>query len=333
MATEPLQSEQQIIQEFLAPLAASAPGAFGLADDCAIFGPTPGHDLVLKTDPIAAGVHFFADDAPADIAWKALAVNVSDLAAKGARPRGYLMALSFAEPPMRAWMAAFATGLAAAQQVFGMVLLGGDTDRRPGPLTVSITVLGEVPAGRMVRRGGAVAGDRLFVTGTIGDAWLGLQLRAASARARSWPAALDRARLVGCYLRPDPPLALAPAILALASGAMDLSDGLVKDAGRMARAAGVHLEIAAEKVPLSADARALAATDASLFSDLVTGGDDYQVLAAVAPSRAAEFVSAAQAAGVQLTEIGVARRGPAAAAIVDARGQPLHFARTGYDHF
>ena len=333
MHDEPLQSEMAIIREFLAPLAAGEPGAFGLADDCAALTPTAGCDLVLKTDPVAAGVHFFPDDAAADIAWKALAVNVSDLVAKGAKPRGYLMALSFPEPPTREWMAAFASGLGEAQQAFGLRLLGGDTDRRPGPLSVSITVLGEVPAGRMVRRGGARVGERLFVTGSIGDAWLGLQLRATSPGSRAWPKGIGRKRLIGRYLRPAPPLALAPAILAMASGAMDLSDGLVKDAERMGRAGGVRLEIAAGLVPFSEDARKVLTADPRLYDELVTGGDDYQVLAAVAPVQVAAFLAAAGAVDVQVTEIGVACAGTPGAVVLDANGQPLAFARAGYDHF
>jgi thiamine-monophosphate kinase len=141
--------EEAIIQTFLAPLAADYPGAFGLRDDCAAMSPQPGMDLVLKTDPIRAGVHFFADDAPADIAWKALAVNVSDLAAKGATPAVYVLALGFPEMPTHAWMAAFATGLRDAQTAFGCHLVGGDTDRAPGPLSIAVTAIGSLPTGTM----------------------------------------------------------------------------------------------------------------------------------------------------------------------------------------
>src|SRR6478752_3266450 len=157
-----LHGEEAIIR-YLAPLAR--------------FAPKPGTELVLKTDPVAEGVHFLADDAPEDIAWKALAVNVSDLAAKAARPLGYLMALSFPEAPLVAWLTRFAAGLQTAQSAFGCHLLGGDTDRRPGPLTITITIIGEVEAGRMVRRATARPGDALFVSGTLGDAALGLMLR------------------------------------------------------------------------------------------------------------------------------------------------------------
>jgi len=170
-----LRGEEAIVA-LLAPLTEGDPGAFGLQDDCALLAPESGTELVLKTDPIAEGVHFLPGTAPEDIAWKALAVNVSDLAAKGATPVGYLMALSFPNAPSRRWFTAFAAGLKEAQSRFGCRLLGGDTDRRPGPLTVSITAIGSVPKGRMVRRATARPGDTLFVSGTIGDAALGLAL-------------------------------------------------------------------------------------------------------------------------------------------------------------
>src|SRR6478672_5232842 len=178
--------EEAIIQGFLAPLARGFPGAFGLKDDCALLTPEPGTELVLKTDPVAEGVHFLPDDAPGDVAWKALAVNISDLAAKGAIPIGYLMALSFPTPPSSDWLAAFAQGLETAQQEFGCHLMGGDTDRRPGPVTISITAVGSVPQGRMVRRNTARPGDAILVSGTLGDAALGLLLRRNARLAATW---------------------------------------------------------------------------------------------------------------------------------------------------
>ena len=155
----PIQSEAGIIQGYLAPLAAGYPGAFGLADDAAAITPPQGYDLIVTMDAVAAGVHFSPADPSADIGWKALAVNVSDLVAKGATPHAYLMSLAFPEPPDAAWLAAFAGGLDEAQRAFGITLIGGDTDRRPGPLSVTITAIGIIPAGRMVARGAARAGD------------------------------------------------------------------------------------------------------------------------------------------------------------------------------
>jgi thiamine-monophosphate kinase len=332
-----LHGEEAIIA-LLAPLAEGAPGAFGLSDDCALVTPEPGTELVLKTDPIAEGVHFLPGEAPADIAWKALAVNVSDLAAKGARPVGYLMALSFPEAPTRAWLSAFADGLGQAQARFGCRLLGGDTDRRPGPLTVSITAIGAVPQGQMVRRGTAKPGDLLFVSGTIGDAGLGLALSRDPALAEAWgltPAEAEA--LLRRQRRPEPRLALAPALRQYATAAMDISDGLAKDLDRMLRASGVAGRLTAADVPLSAAARTFVAgaRDASdrahRVARLITAGDDYEVLAAVPSVRAAEFRAAATA-GVPVAQIGTLTAG-SGLTVDGPDGCPLPLASPGWDHF
>lgn len=332
-AADPVRGEEDLIQTFLAPLAAGMPGAFGLADDCAIIAPPPGEEIVLNTDAVAAGVHFFADDRPADIAWKALAVNASDIAAKGARPLAYLMALAFPEAPSRSFMADFAAGLAEAQQAFGCHLAGGDTDRRPGPFSVTIMLAGTVPQGRMVRRGAARAGDLIYVSGTLGDAALGLKLRLdlRSAVASRLDAS-DLDLLLGRYLRPAPRLELGPALRTHASAAMDLSDGLVKDLGRMCRASAVGGVIRFADVPLSPAARKWLTHDPAAASDIVAGGDDFEILAAVPPDKAAPFETAAAAAGVRVTCIGsfVAGEG---VDVRDAAGRPMQLRRPGWDHF
>ena len=166
--------EADIIQRFFAPLAAGFDGAFGLKDDAAAIIPPPGCEIVVTVDAVAAGVHFFPDDAASDIGWKALAVNVSDLIAKGAAPQAYDMSLALPDMPDDAWLLGFATGLGEAQRAFGITLIGGDTDRRPGPLSVTITAIGIIPAGRIVRRATAKVGDHVFVSGTLGDSALGL---------------------------------------------------------------------------------------------------------------------------------------------------------------
>lgn len=333
MTEDVLAGEEAIIQPFLAPLAAGYPGAFGLRDDCAAITPAPGHDLVVKTDPVAAGVHFLADDAPEDIAWKALAVNVSDLAAKGAVPRVYLMALSFPEAPARQWMRRFADGLAAAQAAFGMHLVGGDTDRRPGPLTVSITVIGEVPVGRMVRRGTARAGDRIYVSGTLGASAAGLALIADPALAMAWGLTPDEAEeAIRRYRRPEPRLALAPVMLAHAQAAMDLSDGLAKDLDRMARASGRGAEVRLADLPVAAAARKAAAADPARWQAVVAAGDDYEILAAVDVARAPAFEAAARGVGVPVTCVGCFTR-ESGVRILDGTGRPLMLASTGWEHF
>jgi thiamine-monophosphate kinase len=203
-------SETELIETYLAPLAAGAPGAFDLKDDAALIEMEAGFDLVVSTDPVIAGVHFFADDEPQNIAWKALAVNVSDLAAKGAEPIAYTMALAFPEAPRRDWMAAFSAGLREAQTAFGCTLIGGDTDRTSGPLSIGVTAFGKVPRGLMVRRGSALIGDRVFVTGTIGDSALGLQLRKSPEAFGASLSQSDSEFLVSRYLRPQPRVMLVP---------------------------------------------------------------------------------------------------------------------------
>jgi thiamine-monophosphate kinase len=335
----PLHGEDAIIQEHLAPLAAGYPGALGLKDDCATITPTPGHDIVLKTDPIASSIHFLPDDPPADIGWKALAVNVSDLAGKGALPRAYLMALSFPEAPTRGWMGAFVSGLAEAQGAFGMHLIGGDTDRRPGPVTISITVLGEVPTGRMVLRGAARPGDVLFVTGVLGQAALGLSLLKEPLLGARW--GLDEAAVqaaVNKYRRPQPRLALRDALRCYASAAMDLSDGLAKDLGRMCRASGTGATVSMEALPREVVSKAAVSADPSRWIDVLAGGDDYEVLVAVRPHDAAAFEASANAAGAVAAEpFSVARIGEVTAGeavtFLDQVGNPFALPRTGWDHF
>jgi thiamine-monophosphate kinase len=326
-------SEDDLVGTFLAPLAAGFPGALGLKDDCALLAPTPDCELVLKTDPIVGGVHFLADDDPADIAWKALAVNVSDLAAKGATPRIYLMALSLPEAPERDWMARFAEGLGVAQRAFGIHLAGGDTDRTPGHLSIAITVIGEVPAGRMVRRATAAAGDALYVSGTLGDAALGLALRLDSGLgARLGIGVEEAAHARGRYLRPEPRVALAEALRAHARAAMDLSDGLMKDLGRMCRASGVGARVMVADLPLSSAVRRALAVEPARIRDVVAAGDDYEILAALSPAASTAFEADAQRAGVAVTRIGEVTSAREVH-VLDAEGVPLPPGRTGWDHF
>jgi len=330
-AAEVLADEEAIVR-FLEPLATAA-GAFALKDDCAILRPRAGTDLVLKTDPIAEGVHFLPEAEPADIAWKALAVNVSDLAAKGATPSAYLLALSFPAAPRRSWVAAFVEGLREAQEAFGCHLLGGDTDRRPGPMTVAITAIGSVPRGRMVRRGTARAGDSLFVSGTLGDAALGLQLAKDATRAAAWGLSQQMARhLCQRFRRPQPRLALAGTLRAHASAAMDLSDGLAKDLGRMCKASGCGALVNLADLPLSPAARNAVAAETDQYLSVLAAGDDYEILASIPPAREALFQQAAAAAGVAVARIGhTTATGGVEIKGIDAKA--LDLTRTGWDHF
>lgn len=333
MSDERLDNEEAIIRTFLEPLAAGYPGAFGLVDDCAAITPPPGTDLIIKTDPVRSGVHFLPDDDPADIAWKALAVNVSDLVAKGAQPLVYLAVLSFPEAPSRGWLEAFTKGLREAQNAFGCHLVGGDTDRAPGPLSAAITVIGTVPTGGMIRRAAAQSGDRIFVSGSIGDAGLGLLLRSGAAEASVWPlSAAERTALVGRYCRPMPKLALIEPLRVHARAAMDLSDGLIKDLDRMCRASGVGATIRLADVPLSDAARAVSAVDPTWRERAVTAGDDYEVLCTIPEATAAAFGAAARERGVGVTCIGEVTA-DSGLRVLDAQGGKIAFARTGWDHF
>ena len=331
--TTRIDGEDDLVREFLAPLAAGFPGALGLKDDCAVLTPAPGTELVLKTDPVVAGVHFFPDDDPADIAWKALAVNVSDLAAKGAAPRIYLMALSLPEAPERAWMAKFAAGLSEAQRAFGIQLAGGDTDRTPGHFSIAITVIGEVPAGRMVRRAAARAGQVIYVSGTLGESALGLALRTDAALAARLGLTSDEAtRAIGRYLRPEPRIGLAASLLAHAAAAMDLSDGLLKDLGRMCGASGVGARVAAADLPVSSAMRRAVVAEPDRIDAVVAAGDDYEILATIAPASCAAFEASAKAAGVAVTRIGEITATPGVR-VLGVDGVPLSPARPGWDHF
>ena len=269
--------EDELIARYLAPLAGE--GALGLLDDAALVTPPPGCDLILTTDALVAGVHFLAGDPPEAIARKALGVNLSDLAAKGADPLGFLLTLALPEDWTEGWLSAFCEGLRTGSAQAACPLLGGDTVRAAGPLTLSITALGAVPTGLMIRRTTARPGDLICVTGTIGDAALGLDLCGAPAPA--WRTALDPddvAFLVDRYRLPCPRLAAGASLRGVASAAMDVSDGLVGDLAKMLRASGVagHLDVGA--VPLSEAARRALGAEPSLLDRILSGGDDYEIV-------------------------------------------------------
>jgi len=332
MAGEAASGEDRLIG-FFRPLATD-PGAFNLIDDAATLTPPPGTDVVLKTDAIVGGVHFFPDDPPELVAKKALRVNLSDLAAKGAAPAGFLLSLALPSSVSEAWLKAFARGLGEDASAYHCPLLGGDTDRTPGPVTVSIAAFGLVPHGTMVRRSGARVGDIIVVTGTIGDAALGLKLRLDPEAAQRWRLdARQRDHLLSRYLLPQPRNALAEALRQHASGAMDVSDGLAGDFAKLAAASGVTAEIAAARVPLSDAARQAVATDPSLLETALTGGDDYEVVATVPPDKREALQTAAGAAGVALTEIGTVQAGASHVHFLDQAGRPLVFKRASFSHF
>jgi thiamine-monophosphate kinase len=312
-------AEFALIARHFRPLA--GPGALELQDDAAVLTPPPGRDLVLTADAMVAGIHFLPDD-PADLVGrKLLRVNLSDLAAKGATPIGYLMTVSTPRATPDAWFAGFADGLAQDQREYGVSLLGGDTTSTPGPISLSLTILGHVAPGQAVHRAGARSGDGIWVTGTIGDGALGL----AVARGRiSDPSGY----LLSRYRLPQPRVGLA--ITGIASAGMDVSDGLVQDLGHLCRAGGLTAEIDASLIPLSEPAR-LAGPD--WLVTCLTGGDDYELLLAVPPAREPALRYSAQTAGLAVTRIGSFRAGPPSVMVRGPNGQPMTLPTGGWSHF
>ena len=289
--------EFALIAALFAPLA-THPAARGLKDDAALWpleGPT-----VMTCDAIVEGVHFLPDDPIETVAQKALRVNISDLAAKGAKPDGVLISLIWPQQRPASDIAGFAKGLAEDLDSFGCALLGGDMTSTPGPLTVSVMAFGRPYGDRSPARADAVPGQDLWVTGTIGDAVLGL----AAAQGRLQASSEDAAFLVDRYRRPQARAGFAETIARQAGAAMDVSDGLIADARKLAAASGLALRLDLTAIPLSpAATRALAASGASL-ADLVTGGDDYEILFTADPAAAPALGAAANAIGLRLTRIG-----------------------------
>jgi len=321
-------SEDELIATLFAPLAGAA--ALGLRDDAALL-PASKNPLVATTDALVAGVHFFEDDPPGLIAKKALRVNLSDLAAKGAEPVGFLLAIALPPDWTNDWLAAFAAGLGEDALAYRCPLLGGDTVSTPGPLTLSVTALGEAPEGRFIARTTGQAGDAVFVSGTIGDAALGLRLRrdAALARRLSAPA---RDHLLERYLLPRPRLALAAALRVHATAAMDVSDGLVGDLAKLARASKLGAKVTLASVPFSDAAREAIALDPRLLDVALTGGDDYEVLCCVG-SGGAQFAAAARAASAPCARIGELIAGDRETVFLDELGKPRNFNRLSFSHF
>lgn len=322
--------EFEAIARLFRPLTFGAPEALGLMDDAAVLPGRAGFDLVVTQDAMVESVHFLATDPPDLVGRKLLRVNLSDLAVKGAEP--YAAFLTVAWParwrgPMRE---AFARGLGADLERFGCKLLGGDTVQTPGPFVASLTLLGWVPAGAMVKRSGAKAGDVLLVSGAIGDGSLGLE--AARGGLLELGAELQ-AELAERYRLPEPRLSLGSALRAHAAAAADVSDGLLADAGHIGEASGCGVEIRLEALPLSEGARAWLGRRSEVLEarlQLATGGDDYEVVCAARPGDAPALIEAAQAQGVGLAVIGAVVEAPGVHATF--LGRPVPVSHTGWSH-
>jgi thiamine-monophosphate kinase len=334
MTSVPPPGEFDLIARYFAPIAESFPGALGLKDDVALIDTPAGRRIVATMDAMVAGVHFLADDPPDTVARKIMRVNLSDLAAKGAEPYACLMAISLPANLDEAWLQGFAKGLAADAAEFSMPLIGGDTTATPGPLTLSLTALGLVGDGRgreagPVLRSGAKAGDRIFVSGTIGDGILGLQ---ASRGQHAELADSLRDYLIGRYRLPNPRVTLGRRLAEVAHAAADISDGLLADLGHICKASGVGAEIQAALVPMSEAAQILVARDPSLLSALLSGGDDYEVVFTADPADSDRIAAIAQEVGTPVTGIGFIVGGDKVE-VTDARAMDIVLRVAGYRHF
>ncbi|MBR1155759.1 thiamine-phosphate kinase [Bradyrhizobium sp. JYMT SZCCT0428] len=327
---KPVSGEDSLIARYFRPIATD-PGAFNLDDDAAALKPD-GDDIVVTTDAIVEGVHFLPDDPPDTVARKALRVNLSDLAAKGAVPAGFVLTLALRDTD-EAWLKPFAAALGEDAAQFGCPLLGGDTVSTPGPLMVSVTAFGRVPSGKMVHRSGAKPGDRVLVTGTIGDAALGLAVLGGGKVHAAVSDVAARDLLVGRYRVPQPRVGLAEIVRDHAGAAMDVSDGLAGDLTKLCGVSGVSAAIDLESVPLSDAARDLVSRGIVGIETLIAGGDDYEILCTVAEDRVDAFVQAAQGAGVAVSSIGTVLAGSGAPKFLDGQGGEIVLKRRSYSHF
>ena len=315
------------IARFFAPLA--GPGGLGLTDDAALVDCPPGHRLVMTVDAMVEGVHYLPDDPPDLVARKLLRVNLSDLAAMGARPLHYLVTTALPKTLGDDWVARFAAGLAEDQRIFGVDLRGGDSVATSGPAALTLTAIGQVAEGGDIRRSGARPGDRVWVSGTVGDAFLGLKVLRGE-----YPdlCGAHRGALVGRFQLPEPRVALGPRLAGIAHAMLDVSDGLLADLGHICDVSGVGATVQLETLPLSPAARRLAEREPELAPQLATGGDDYELLFAAPPEAGAAIGRLAAELALPITEIGVIETGEGVR-LVDTAGNPLPVAAAGWRHF
>lgn len=324
-----MRGEFETIAACFAGLASSAPGAFGLVDDGALLEVPAGRQLVVTMDTLVAGVHFLAEDPAASIAKKLLRVNLSDLAAMGAKPESYALSAAFAPGTRDDWVDAFAGGLREDQAAFSLGLLGGDTVSTPGPATFTACAFGSVPKGKILRREGARVGDAIYVSGTLGDGAFGLD---ACRGALNWLDPSLLRYLQDRYRLPDPRVGLGQELLGVASACLDVSDGLVADLGHLARASGLGAKVESSALPLSEAASQVIAEDAALFAKVFAGGDDYELLFTAAEDAAGALKALSRRLGVPITRIGQIVEQPGVR-LLDRDGADLPAAEGGWTHF
>ncbi|GAA6212364.1 thiamine-phosphate kinase [Hyphomicrobiales bacterium 4NK60-0047b] len=297
-------TETSFIKTYLKPLCSSK-GSLSLSDDAAILNPDPQQDIIISKDILIAGQHFFEIDDPKDIAYKALAVNLSDIAAKGAKPLSFMLGIAFPEAPGAKWAESFVQGLKMAMQQFDLSLLGGDTTGTKGPLVVSITIFGQIEKGRMVKRSGANIGDQIYVSGTLGDAALGFKLRADKEETKSWSLKNEeKVELLDRYLKPKPRCVLSKIIKEYASSSMDLSDGIVADLEKLCAASNCGAVIDYDQIPVSKPAQKLFFEDKVLKSHCLGWGDDYEILCTIPQKDSEVFANTLRTIEIPMTNIG-----------------------------
>ncbi len=329
MSDRQLSTEFDLIKRYFAPLSKAEPGSYGLTDDAASLAPPEGCETIVTKDMMAAGVHFFADDPPESLGRKLLRVNLSDLAAMGAEPRAYALGLALPEQTSGNWLEAFAGGLAQDQAQYRITLIGGDTIRAAGGLTLSLTAFGEVKRGQALRRAGARPGDDLYVSGTLGDAALGLL--AVQGRLEIIGVS-DREHFVSRYRLPEPRSALGRKLIGLANATIDISDGLAADLGHMCAASRAGAVIETKLLPLSSAASAALAGDRGLLNTILSGGDDYELLISARPEASERLVKAARAADTALTRVGCITE-ELGVRLIDADGAEILLTSAGHTHF
>jgi thiamine-monophosphate kinase len=315
------------IRRFFAPLAGS--GGLGLLDDAALVDCPAGERLVVTTDAIVEGVHYLPGDPPDLVARKLLRVNLSDLAAMAARPLHYLLTTALPVSRGEDWLRGFATGLGEDQRRYAIDLLGGDSVMTSGPAVLSLTAIGAAVAGMEVRRRGARPGDTIWVSGTIGDAFLGLQVLRG---AHPWLAAEQRSALVARFRVPEPRTELGPRLAGIADAMIDVSDGLLADLGHICEASDAAAVVQLAALPLSPAAQAVVAAEPSIQPLLAAGGDDYELLFAAPENAAAAIAGLSTRLGLPITPIGRIEPG-AGVRLVDADRQAVAVAAAGWRHF
>jgi thiamine-monophosphate kinase len=319
--------EFERIRRYFAPLA--GPGGLGLLDDAALVECHAGHRLVMTADAIVAGVHFLPDDPPDLVAKKLLRVNLSDLAAMGARPLHYLLTTALPASLGAEWVEAFARGLGEDQRLYGVSLLGGDSVSTPGPAALSLTAIGEVANEAEIRRSAARAGDEVWVSGTIGDAFLGLGvLRGLYPQL----APGHREELAGRFRLPQPRVSLGPALAGIAHAMIDVSDGLLADLGHICETSHVGAVVELPALPLSPAARGVMAVEPATAPLLASGGDDYELLFTATPEMADAICGLGVRLGVGVTRIGRIESG-GGVRLVDGARRDVAVETTGYRHF